>query len=329
MGLNGRAVDPEKQPDLIARAVDRVGLEGFEEAYPKELSGGMKQRVGIARALVAEPELLCMDEPFSSLDVLAAENMRVELVNLWRDSAADPHSVLMVTHNINEAVFLATRIVVMSANPGVIRTVVDNPLPYPRDYRDAAFISLCDRIHGILTGTTGTEEAQADPARRPTRIEPLPNVNIGEIAGLLGHVNSAGGRTDLFGLAATIGKDFGKMLTLAKAAEMLGMVDTPQQDVVLTPLGKQFLYGKVNDRKRLLHDQLLKLHLFQKIVEMLKGQPDHAVDEEIVLDALTLWLPNEKPQTVFRCMVRWGRYAELLGYNADARKLYLDTGGAA
>ena len=151
VGLNGRVVDPQKSTEMVARAVDRVGLEGFEEAYPKELSGGMKQRVGIARALVAQPELLCMDEPFSGLDVLTAENMRVELVNLWRDATTDPNSVLVVTHNINEAVFLATRIVVMGANPGQIRKVLDNPLPYPRDYHDPAFIAMADHIHDILT----------------------------------------------------------------------------------------------------------------------------------------------------------------------------------
>ena len=146
MGLNGRVGEPAKQKELVSRAIDRVGLEGFEEAYPKELSGGMKQRVGIARALVAQPELLCMDEPFSGLDVLTAENLRVELVNLWQDAKTDPNSVLIVTHNINEAVFLASRIVVLGANPGQIRKILDNPLPYPRDYHDPALDRKSGRV---------------------------------------------------------------------------------------------------------------------------------------------------------------------------------------
>jgi ABC-type nitrate/sulfonate/bicarbonate transport system ATPase subunit len=174
MGLNGREVDPAKKPEMVARAIDRVGLEGFEEAYPKELSGGMKQRVGIARALVAQSELLCMDEPFSSLDVLTAENLRVELVNLWRDATTDPNSVLVVTHNINEAVFLATRIVVLGAHPGQIRKVLDNPLPYPRDYHDAAFIAMAERIprhphHGLDSRRTCRAAGARRRARSGTR----------------------------------------------------------------------------------------------------------------------------------------------------------------
>src|SRR5882724_10934127 len=189
MGLNGRVGEPGKQKELVSRAIDRVGLEGFEEAYPKELSGGMKQRVGIARALVAQPELLCMDEPFSGLDVLTAENLRVELVNLWQDAKADPNSVLIVTHNINEAVFMASRIVVLAANPGQIRTILDNPLPYPRDYHDPAFVAMADRIHDILTTALIPDEPVAAPAPapaaipatagaapKPPRMMPLPNV---------------------------------------------------------------------------------------------------------------------------------------------------------
>jgi len=329
MGLNGRVVEPGKRGEMVGRAIDRVGLEGFEEAYPKELSGGMKQRVGIARALVAQPELLCMDEPFSGLDVLTAENLRVEVVNLWRDAKTDPNSVLMVTHNINEAVFLATRIVVLGANPGQIRKVLDNPLPYPRDYHDAAFIATADRIHDILTMALIPDEpvmpVPVTAATRATRIEPLPSAGVGEIAGLLERVDAAGGRADVFDLSVEIGKEFGRLLSVVKAAELMDFVDTPKHTVVLTPLGKQFLDAKVNERKRLINQQLRTLQLFQKVIELLKTQEDLSVDEDLVLEELAVWLPTEKPQTMFKSIVRWGRYAELLGYNADERKLYLDV----
>ena len=334
MGLNGRVIDPKKSAEMVARAVDRVGLEGFEEAYPKELSGGMKQRVGIARALVAQPELLCMDEPFSGLDVLTAENMRVELVNLWQDAKTDPNSVLVVTHNINEAVFLATRIVVMGAKPGQIRKILDNPLPYPRDYRDPAFVAMSDRIHDILTMALIPDEPVAPPAApalpsvvatpKSSRIMPLPNVNVGEMIGLLERVDNANGTADIFDLSIEIGKEFGKVLELVKAAELLDFVDTPKHLVTLTPLGRQLLAANVNGRKRLLNQQLRDLQLIEHIIDMLQTQDDKSVDEDLVLEELAVWLPTEKPQTMFKSIVRWGRYAELLGYNADERKLYLD-----
>jgi NitT/TauT family transport system ATP-binding protein len=335
MGLNGRVIELDRQKQMVARVIDRVGLEGFEEAYPKELSGGMKQRVGIARALVAQPELLCMDEPFSGLDVLTAENLRVELVNLWQDAKTDPNSVLLVTHNINEAVFLATRIVVMGANPGQIRKVLDNPLPYPRDYHDPSFIAMADHIHDILTMALIPDEPVAPPTPAPTaatiaispkppRIMPLPNVNVGEMIGLLERVDNAGGTTDIFDLSVEIGKEFGKVLELVKAAELLDFVDTPKHMVALTPLGRQLLAVDVNGRKRLMNQQLRQLQLVQHLVDMLQTQENKAVEEDLVLEELAVWLPTEKPQTMFKSIVRWGRYAELLGYNADERKLYLD-----
>jgi NitT/TauT family transport system ATP-binding protein len=332
-GLNGRDVDPAKKPALVSRAIDRVGLEGFEEAYPKELSGGMKQRVGIARALVAQPELLIMDEPFSGLDVLTAENLRSEVVNLWRDATTEPNSVLMVTHNIHEAVFMATRIVVLGANPGVIRAVLDNPLPYPRDYRTPAFIASADRIHEILTKALIPDEPVTPPTAlvppaRPERVEALPNINIGEMVGLLDRVGAAGGQADIFNLSVEIGKEFGRVLALVKVAEWLDLVDTPKDIVVLTPCGKRFLAGNINDRKHLLNEQLRTLGLFQRLLELLQRQESKSLGEDIVLEELAVWLPTERPQTIFKTIVRWGRYAELLGYNSDEHKLYLDSGSA-
>jgi len=334
MGLNGRVGEAQKQKDLVARAIDRVGLEGFEEAYPKELSGGMKQRVGIARALVAQPELLCMDEPFSGLDVLTAENLRVELVNLWQDAKTDPNSVLIVTHNINEAVFLASRIVVLGANPGQIRKILDNTLPYPRDYHDPAFIAISDRIHDILTTALIPDEPVAAPvtvpatvppsAPKPPRMMPLPNVGVGEMIGLLERVDTAGGTADIFDLSVEIGKEFGRILELVKAAEMLDFVDTPKHAVTLMPLGRQLLGANVNGRKRLINQQLRQLQLIQHVIGILQSQENKSVDEDLVLEELAVWLPTERPQSIFKSIVRWGRYAELLGYNADERKLYLD-----
>jgi len=323
-GLNGRGVPPARRRELVQQAINRVGLEGFEEAYPKELSGGMKQRVGIARALVAQPELLVMDEPFSGLDVLTAENLRAEVVSLWQDATCDPNSVVLVTHNIQEAVTMATRIVVMGANPGQIRTVLDNPLPFPRSPHEPEFRALADRIHQILTQALIPDEP-AKPAAVPARILPLPNVTPGEIAGLLERLDDVGGRADIFDLSVEIGREFGKMLAAVKAAELLAFVETPKDQVVLTAKGRQYLQAKVRLRKVLLNAQLRALPLFQRLIEILSRQESRSLDEEIVMEELAVWLPTERPQTMFRNVVRWGRYAELLGYNADERKLYLDT----
>jgi NitT/TauT family transport system ATP-binding protein len=330
MGLNGRPLPQDKHAEMVARAIDRVGLEGFEEAYPKELSGGMKQRVGIARALVAQPELLCMDEPFSGLDVLTAENLRTEMVNLWLDRTAEPNSILLVTHNVTEAVFLASRIVVLGANPGQIRTVMENPLPYPRVESDPAFIALAEKIHDILTKAYLPDEpVPSTPQPDVSRIEPLPNVNIGEMLGLLDMIRYMGGTANIFDLSLKIGKEFGKVLALAKAAELLDFVDTPKQSVVLTPLGHTLVKSRVNERKKLLNQQLRQLHLVKHIIELLKRQPNASIDENLLLEELAVRLPTEKPQSMLRALVRWGRYAELFGYNANQRRFYLDTEGTS
>ena len=172
----------------MRQAVDKVGLEGFEEAYPKELSGGMKQRVGIARAIVVQPELLCMDEPFSALDVLTAENLRAEVLNLWLDHKVEIKSVLFVTHDIREAVFLANRIVVLSTNPGAIRIILQNDMPHPRDMRSPAFLAMIDRIHDIITNAIIPDEVvpavQTAVARH---VEPLPYVVTGRNSWVAGN----------------------------------------------------------------------------------------------------------------------------------------------
>src|SRR5207302_10616645 len=174
LALKPLEMDPAETKGRVRRAIDLVGLEGFEEAYPRELSGGMKQRVGIARALVGGPELLCMDEPFSALDVLTAESLRSEVYGLWTRGDLGLQGMLLITHLIEEAVFLGDRIVIMGTNPGTIRELLTNPLPHPREYRDPAFIALVDRIHAAIIAIH-LPDAPAGKAERPPRphLEPL------------------------------------------------------------------------------------------------------------------------------------------------------------
>jgi len=265
-----------------------------------------------------------MDEPFSALDVLTAENLRGEVLHLWLDRRVEITSVLFVTHDIREAVFLANRIVVLGSNPGAIRIILTNDIPHPRDLRSPAVQALTDRIHDIITRAIIPDEAPPAPAL-PRPVEPLPQATVSEITGLLSVVESHGGTIDVFDLSARIGKDFGSTLTVVKAAELLDFIDTPKQDVVFTEPGREFLRGDVNQRKELFRKQLMSLRLFQLVAGMLQKKEDKSLEADIVIEQLAILLPNEDPQLLFETLVGWGRYGEFFGYSADESLLYLDT----
>lgn len=312
----------------VTKVIDTIGLEGFEEAYPKELSGGMKQRVGFARAIVVDPALLCLDEPFSALDVLTAENLTQEVLNLWLDRKANVKSMLFVTHNIEEAVFLANRIVVFGANPGHIRTVVANDLPYPRVLRSPDFERLVERIHGIITNAILPDDVPNEStftARTP-RVEPLPHVQLAEVIGLLEILDDEGGTADVFDIAEKTQKEFGLVLGIVKAAELLDFVDTPKQNVIFTDIGRRLIGADINTRKKIVNQQLRSLRIFLIVMGMLQNAPEYRLDREVLLEELALLLPNENPESLLDTVIQWGRYGELIGYSADLQEVYLDVG---
>jgi NitT/TauT family transport system ATP-binding protein len=325
-----------EQQARLERALQTVGLGAYEYAYPRELSGGMKQRVGIARALIAEPEVLAMDEPFSALDVLTAETLRGEIGRLIADPNHPLRTMVFVTHNITEAVFLGTRIVVMAAQPGRVDVVVPNSLPYPRDPDSPEFKQIVERLHGILTHTSLPETVPAEAGRVVTRIDEsrrriapaaLPYVTPAEVLGLLALLGDE--PTDVFDLAERFGKDFGYVVRVVKAAELLEFVDTPQHDVNLTALGRSLTAASTDEQKRIVREQLLKLKIFELFIRLIKVQEDQRLPVEELLRELQAALPHEKPRPLFRTLLSWGRYAEIISYDQRRHfvRLYEARGG--
>jgi NitT/TauT family transport system ATP-binding protein len=310
----------EEQQSRLEKVLQTVGLGAYEYAYPRELSGGMKQRVGIARALIAEPEVLAMDEPFSALDVLTAETLRNEIGRLLADPNHPLRTMVMVTHNIVEAVYFATRIVVMAAGPGRIDVVVPNSLPYPRDTDHPEFKRIVEQLHGILTHTTMPDTVPADINKVVTtttpdnrrRIAPvsLPYVNAAEVLGLMSLLGDE--PQDLFDLAEKFGREFGAVVRIVKAAELLGFVQTPGQDVEITQLGKDLTNSSTVDQKRIVREQLMKLKIFELLVRLIKVQEDQSLPSEELIRELQAALPHEKPRPLFRTLLSWGRYAEII-----------------
>ncbi len=343
MALNGLELDQRGAEERVKQCIDTVGLDGFEEAYPKELSGGMKQRVGIARALARGPELLCMDEPFSALDVFTAESLRSEVYRLWSGKPADNthaalpsslKSVMIITHLIEEAVFLADRIVVMGTRPGHIRQILHNDVPHPREYQSPAFLRMVQQLHDVITREQLPEMPVAPSAQPQTpgglpMPEPLPHVTTGHIFGLMEVVKDHGGNMDIYSVDQLTEYDFGYTLSVVKAGEMLGFLDTPKNQVFLTELGRQLLDGDINQRKRMLRERLLTLGTFRFVRQLLLEARNQRLPVDVVEEELAIRLTAEDIEKMFETVVGWGRFAELLGYSDDDSELYLDPEAAA
>lgn len=330
-----RGIDSATRRQRVADVITLIGLDGFEETYPRELSGGMKQRVGIARALVVQPEVLYMDEPFSQVDALTAETLRTEVVNLWRDREKYPQSILLVSHDIHEVAFMASRILIMSANPGRLKAIIDNPLPYPRDPHASAYQALVDRLHAAITGLYLPEE---QPSTAPVSIlagffgiqamAPIPLVEVREIIGLLEAVRNRGGDVAFFRLTLELGRTFTRILLAAKAGELLGFLETPQDHLVLTELGRKFIAAPRKMRRQLFRGQLVQVPLIKRVREMLEHSQDHQLGRDLLLEELAIQCPQEEPKRLFRILINWGRFADLWGYQPAKAMLMLNTNGS-
>jgi NitT/TauT family transport system ATP-binding protein len=317
-GLSSSGIETE-----VEDVIRIVGLEGFAETYPRELSGGMKQRVGIARALSVNPEILFMDEPFSQVDALTAEALRAEVVDIWARKDHNMKSILMVSHNIEEVVNMADRIVVLGTKPGRVRTILENPLPRPRDYRSSGFAELVEKLHEIISGVEMPDLPVSVPVPEIMSIQPLPDAHTGEITGLLEYLDARGGKDELFHIVADTNRPFGRIIQVVKAAEMLNFVDTPRRAVVLEPRGVEFVRAEPERRQQIWQEELRKIMLFRRVRERLEENKEHQLDREEILELFVVHMPQEDYEALFDTFTNWGRYGGLFTYDEDEARLSL------
>ncbi|HEY7974104.1 MAG TPA: nitrate/sulfonate/bicarbonate ABC transporter ATP-binding protein, partial [Ktedonobacterales bacterium] len=340
-GLLASDTPPSARHARAVRAIDLVGLDGFESAYPRELSGGMKQRVGLARALVVEPEALFLDEPFSALDVLVAENLRHEISDLWRERKLPTRAILMVTHNIDDAVSMADRLIVFGANPGRIRAELSGLPLAQRSEKGGARAQLVDTIYRIMTNPhaevatllTGSPGAQsAEPVETlPTQQsqQAIPHVGIGELTGFIERLHALQNREDLYELARDLQLDADDLLPLAEAANLLGFADIEAGDVVLTASGLRFAAADILSKKEVFREQATGgIRLIRAIVGRLQASPEQRVAEDDILAELERAFSAREARRQLDTAIDWGRYAEVFAYDDDSGSFFLDEDAA-
>jgi NitT/TauT family transport system ATP-binding protein len=326
VALKARSIPANLRTQRAMELLDKVGLDGFENAYPRELSGGMRQKVGFARAMAVEPELLCLDEPFSALDVLSAEALRGELLELWTSGHIPTKAILLVTHNIEEAVFMTERIVVMNKDPGRVVAELKVNLPHPRQRKSPAFLSMVDQVYATLAGQTQPEHVELGTAPgEQGRTRPLPHITINDLAGLLEHLDETpNNRADIYQLAKELRLDSDHLLHLTEAAELLGFATIAQGDITLTPLGETFAEASVLARKEIFATRIRRLPLFKWLLAILHAADTHQLERDVVQTALELEFPPAEAERQVETAVNWGRYAELLAYDDSSAVLYLE-----
>ena len=322
VGLKARGVPSDIAQEKSIKAIDLVGLDGFEEAYPRELSGGMKQRVGLARALAVEPEILFMDEPFSALDVLTADNLRSEVIDLWLEKKMPIKSIILITHNIEEAVFLSDRTIIMRHNPGRIRADIQIILPHIRDKDSKEFKYLLDEIYAVLT-----RPAKEVPfLLRKERYQFLPHAKIGAISGLVELVHDMGGKVDIPVLASDLSMEVDDIFPLTEAAVFLGFAEIKQGDILLTEQGKIFAEADAIKKKEIFKEMALSnIQLIKQIVHVLSTSAKHRMSEDFFIEIIENYFTAEEAWNQLETAIDWGRYAELFAYDYDAGEVYLEN----
>lgn len=325
LGLEALGLAREIRRERALKAIDTIGLDGFESALPKELSGGMRQRVGFARALVVNPDILLMDEPFSALDVLTADNLKNDLIDLWQSKKTGLNGILFVTHSIEEAVAIADRVIIFNSNPGSIRADLKVPLPFPRSELDPRFRNQIDRIYTLMT---------TSPQEKPegTKVMDigyrLPDANIAEVTGLLELLNSPDrqGRMDLPEVSETLMLNIDDLFPLTELLEILHFARVSEGDIAITDEGKAFVDADILERKKIFSIQLKKyVPLARYIYDQLIRHPRHRALEENFISLLEDYLSESEAERVLRTVIEWGRYAELFAYDYNSGVLSLEN----
>ena len=327
--LLARGMKREERYGRALRTLASVGLEGFESAFPKDLSGGMKQRVGFARALAVEPEILFMDEPFSALDVLTAENLRGELLELWIGKKIPTKSIFIVTHNIEEAVLLGDRIIVLGRNPARIRADFRVPLRQPRERHSAEFLLYVDYIYKLIT----QPQLEAGPLAEPAAKVPypmLPHARPGGIAGLLELLNDHGGREDLYRVAEELRMEVDDLLPIVEGTTLLSFAKSDKGDLEITPSGKAFSEADIATRRTLFREAALaRVRLLQQMDSALLSKSDHTMPLEFFRDVLEEHFSGLQVQQQLEIALDWGRYGDLFTYDPATDKLQLEQPASA
>jgi len=329
LGLEAQGVGREERRRRAIEAIDIIGLDGFESAYPRELSGGMCQRVGFARALVVNPDVLLMDEPFSALDVLTAENLKSDLLELWREKKTNTNAMLLVTHNIEEAVTLANRIIILGSDPGFIRADLQLDALPSRDLDLPECREFVDKIYKLMTTGVAGKAKHAERARQIGLGYRLPDVEPSALSGLIETMTSfETKKIDLPELADEITMQVDDLFPILETLEVLGFAQVLEGDVHLTALGKQYSEADLQARKHLFAQQLLAtIPLASHIRRVLDEKARHRISEERFLIKLEDFLSEKEAERVLRTMIDWGRYAELFAYDFNSGMLSLENPG--
>ena len=311
LGLEAQGVPAAEQRKRALQVIDMIGLDGFESAYPKELSGGMRQRVGFARALVVNPDVLLMDEAFSALDAPTAETLRDDLLDLWLERQIPTRAILMVSHSIEEVLMLADRIVILDSNPGRVKVELAVTLKHPRDHTAPVFRRLVERIYEIMTTATGEQWATGIGHR-------LPSAHVAQLLGVLDEIShpAHAGRVDLPVLADALELEVDDLFPILEALQLLDFAQVAGGDIHLSPHGQAFLDADIQRRKMIFGEHLLKrVPLAGHICRVIDERPNQRAPESRFLRELEDSLSEAEAERVLQMIIDWGRYAELFAYD--------------